>query len=154
RPADAFPNILTALDMRMRIHQNRDCEPVQDLVLALGCVQHQGGRLREALEAYKEVYFFRSKTLGPQHPDTLTVQQLLSMLEADLFRAVERKELQRSSSKELLPLFDFEEIQEKKIKSFQDLPSSFRQPLAPSLEAFKRQQTAEEVRALPLGGED
>ena len=53
---------------------------MKDLVLALGCIQHQGGRLREALEAYKEVHAFRCKWLGPRHPDVLTVQQLLLMV--------------------------------------------------------------------------
>ncbi|OEH74272.1 formin frm1 [Cyclospora cayetanensis] len=142
RPADAFPNLIIALDMRMRIHQIRDCEPVQDLVLALGCVQHQGGRLREALDAYREVFAFRSKAFGVKHPDTVTVRQLLTLLEADLNKAVDRKDAKLlEEGKGLFPLWDAEATRRRELREMRELPAAFRHEFAPSLEAFKRKQS-------------
>ncbi|EPR61339.1 formin domain-containing protein [Toxoplasma gondii GT1] len=83
-PTEAFPCVLIALDMRMRIYQTRETSGVQDLVLALGCLQHQAGHFRAALEAYKEVWTFRNNTLGVTHPDTVNVELLLRQLEKDL----------------------------------------------------------------------
>ncbi|CBZ51353.1 hypothetical protein NCLIV_044180 [Neospora caninum Liverpool] len=94
RPAEAFPFVLISLDMRMRIYQTRDTEAVQDMVLALGCLQHQAGHFQEALEAYKEVWAFRNKTLGVTHPDTVNVEMLLRQLEKD-FAAQMQEDKQR-----------------------------------------------------------
>lgn len=76
---DSLPHRRTPGRKRKDRHSAGECCAVyvQDVVLGLGCLQHQGGRLREALDAYTEVYRHRSRTLGVSHPDTETVAQLL-----------------------------------------------------------------------------
>ncbi|KAH7647819.1 formin-like family [Cryptosporidium bovis] len=75
--------IMIALDMLMRIYNNRDFPLVQDNILALGCIFHQAGNFRYALELYNEVYRYRKSTLGFEHPDTRFVLELINQLDAD-----------------------------------------------------------------------
>ncbi|PFH35991.1 hypothetical protein BESB_056420 [Besnoitia besnoiti] len=103
RPIDAFPLVLTCLDMRMRIFQTRETAAVQDLVLSLGCLQHQAGHFREALDAYKEVWGFRNRTLGATHPDTINVEILLRRLDKDLTAWMEEEKQKMGRRETALP---------------------------------------------------
>ncbi|KAL7067920.1 formin-like family protein [Cryptosporidium serpentis] len=79
----AMQYIMVALDMQMRINRRRDCLAVQDCMLALGCIFHQAGNFRYALEIYNEVYRFRREYLGFMHTDTRFVYHLIRQLDAD-----------------------------------------------------------------------
>ncbi|KAJ1608304.1 putative formin-related protein [Cryptosporidium canis] len=75
--------VMIALDMLMRIYNNREFPLVQDNILALGCIFHQAGNFRYALELYNEVYKYRRENLGFDNPDTRYVLELITLLDAD-----------------------------------------------------------------------
>lgn len=76
-PDEALGCFYTALDMRLRLLNNRESAPVQDVLLCIGIVHHQLANFREALEIYNEVIRTRTKSLGANHPDTKHAMELL-----------------------------------------------------------------------------
>lgn len=76
-------HIMIALDMLMKIYNSREFPLVQDNILALGCIFHQAGNFRYALELYNEVYKYRREIFGFDHPDTRYVLELITLLDAD-----------------------------------------------------------------------
>ncbi|CDR95319.1 formin homology 2 domain containing protein, putative [Babesia bigemina] len=83
-PLDALHNLLIAIDMKMRIFQDREHPEVQDIFLSLGCCQHMLGNFHAAASIYREVYTTRCDTLGTTHPLTVAVKHLLEDLDRDI----------------------------------------------------------------------
>lgn len=83
-PIDALHNFLIAIDMKMRILQDRSHPQVQDILLSIGCCQHMLKNFHAAASIYREVYITRCETLGTTHPITIAVKQLLEDLDNDI----------------------------------------------------------------------
>ncbi|GBE61475.1 formin homology 2 domain containing protein, putative [Babesia ovata] len=83
-PLDALHNLLIAIDMKMRLFQDREHPQVQDIFLSIGCCQHMLGNFHAAASIYREVYMTRCDTLGTTHPLTVAVKHLLEDLDRDI----------------------------------------------------------------------
>lgn len=83
-PIDALHNFLIAIDMKMRILQDRTHPQVQDIFLSIGCCQHMLGNFHAAASIYREVYITRCDSLGTTHPSTIAVKHLLEDLDRDI----------------------------------------------------------------------
>ena len=69
-----------------------------------------------------------------------------TQLEGDLKKAVGRKEGLAIEREGVVPLYDEEEARRKELLAFGDLSSPLHREFAPSLEAYKRQQTGKGKR--------
>ncbi|GIX64301.1 formin 1, putative [Babesia caballi] len=83
-PVDALHHFLIAIDMKMRILQDRTHPQVQDVFLSIGCCQHMLGNFHAAASIYREVYITRCESLGATHPLTISVKHLLEDLDRDI----------------------------------------------------------------------
>ncbi|ORM40815.1 Formin-like protein 20 [Babesia sp. Xinjiang] len=83
-PIDALHNLLIAIDMKMRILQDRTHPQVQDVFLSIGCCQHMLGNFHAAASIYREVYITRCDSLGSTHPLTIAVKHLMEDLDRDI----------------------------------------------------------------------
>ncbi|EDO06397.1 formin homology 2 domain containing protein [Babesia bovis T2Bo] len=83
-PIDALHNLLIALDMKMRILQDRSHTQVQDIFLSIGCCQHMIGNFHAAASIYREVYITRCDSLGATHPLSISVKHLIEDLDRDI----------------------------------------------------------------------
>ncbi|KAF8823112.1 formin FRM1 [Cardiosporidium cionae] len=84
RPKDALENYFAAMRIRLKYYPNRSVEPIQSIILAIGCIQHQAGNFSSAHTAYNEVLKFRKYELGALHADTVIIEQLLGELARDV----------------------------------------------------------------------
>ncbi|UKK02778.2 hypothetical protein MACK_002875 [Theileria orientalis] len=83
-PVDAIQQFFKAIDMKMRILDDRNHPAIQDIFLSIGCCLHVLGHFTTAAAIYREVYVTRSDTFGNNHSSTIAVKQLLEDLENDI----------------------------------------------------------------------
>ncbi|BAM41989.1 uncharacterized protein TOT_040000368 [Theileria orientalis strain Shintoku] len=83
-PVDALQQFFKAIDMKMRILDDRNHPAIQDIFLSIGCCLHVLGHFTTAAAIYREVYVTRSDNLGNNHSSTIAVKQLLKDLERDI----------------------------------------------------------------------
>jgi serine/threonine protein kinase/tetratricopeptide (TPR) repeat protein len=90
--AKAERQALAALEIERRLHGTEAAEAYKALG-ELARIRADLGRYREALESLRQATAGLSRTLGPDHPDTLTTRSNLANAYYDAGRAVEAIEL-------------------------------------------------------------
>ncbi|UKJ89783.1 hypothetical protein MACJ_003037 [Theileria orientalis] len=114
-PVDAIQQFFKAIDMKMRILDDRNHPAIQDIFLSIGCCLHVLGHFTTAAAIYREVYVTRSDNLGNNHSSTIAVKQLLKDLENDIF-------IKSESNKAIEHHVDEKNIVDKEMEVKQTIP--------------------------------